>query len=543
MLTLNEIKAAFNKYIVECKQCLVFLVIFNIITLPVNFIYSKIYQVLIDDVMINKHSEKIGFVVISFLALFLTQTAVSFIKLTHENKLNKSFGIGVRLDIWRYFINLSFQDKEKFSIGDIKQRTVDDVEKVGNFINDQIVERYYAYIMVVASTILLVFINPILTLSCIAVIPLLLLFNNYIGKKSSEVNEEIRKVSDEYLDFTYNSLQLWKEIKLQNVENNYVKRFSDYMGILSQLGLKSIKYWGYNEIFNDFRTNYLNKVFVYVVGVFFIINGKITVGRLIMFSEYYLFCFNSLNTIITKNIEIKKNNPFYHRIVEIINSETKTITKQQITIKGDVKVDNISFFYGDNSILNNCSFNVASGERLAIVGKSGCGKTTLIKILIGMFILQQGEIRYSDELLDEILLSDLYNQVGVVMQDPFFFDMSIKANLMLASPSATEIHLIDACKAANILDFINTLENGFNSIIGENGVKLSGGQKQRLAIAQALIKQPKILFLDEATSAVDNNNESAIMENIKSYYPNMTIICVSHKPSIAKLTDRLIRIG
>ncbi len=543
MLKLNDIKAAFNKYIKECTSSIVFLVVFNIVTLPLTFIYPKIYQVLIDDVMFSRRTEKIWLVIIGILSLYLVQTIVSYIKVTHENKLNRSFGIGVRSDVWHNFINLSFQDKEKYSVGDVKQRVVDDVEKIGNFIKDQIVDRYYAYIMVMISAILIVFINPILTLICITLIPFLLWINDYIGKKSSEVNEEIRKVSDEYYGFTYNSLQFWKEIKLQNTEDSFVKRFSNYRDTLSKLGLKSIKYWGYNEVFNDFKNNYLNKVFVYIVGVFFIIKGRLTVGNLIMFAEYYGFCFNSLNTIITKNIEIKKNNPFYQRIIEIISIDTKTKTQDKSIINGDIKVEGLSFSYGENNIIKDCSFNVKSGDSLAIVGESGCGKTTLIKNLLGMLTPQQGTIYYSDKPLNEIMLSDLYDQVGVVMQDPFYFNLTIKENLMLASPEATEMQIKDACDAANILDFIITLENGFDTIIGENGIKLSGGQKQRLAIAQALLKQPKILFLDEATSALDEGNESIIMNNIKSYYPDMTVILISHKPSVIRLMNNRIELN
>ncbi len=542
MLKSKAIKAAFNKYISECKRSIVFLVIFNIVTLPLTFIYPKIYQVLIDDVMLNKQTDKIWLLVISILVLYLVQTVVAYIKLTNENKLNKSFGTGVRLDVWHKLINLSYHDKEKYFVGDAKQRVVDDTEKIGNFLKDQIVDRYYAYIMVMGSAILIIFINPMLSLMCLTVIPFLLWINDYIGKRSSEVNEEIRKVSDEYYGFTYNSLQFWKEIKLQNAEISFVKRFSDYRDTLSKLGLKSIKYWGYNEVFNDFKTNYLNKVFVYVIGAFFIIKGRLTVGNLIMFAEYYGFCFNSLNTIITKNIELKKNNPFYQRIIEIISIDTKTETQDKYIINGDIKVDGLSFSYGENNIIKDCSFNVKSGDSLAIVGESGCGKTTLIKNLLGMLTPQQGTIYYSGKPLNEIMLSDLYDQVGVVMQDPFYFNLTIKENLMLASPEATEMQIKDACDAANILDFIITLENGFDTIIGENGIKLSGGQKQRLAIAQALLNQPKILFLDEATSALDEGNESMIMNSIKSYYPDMTVILISHKPSVIRLMNNRIEL-
>ena len=152
------------------------------------------------------------------------------------------------------------------------------------------------------------------------------------------------------------------------------------------------------------------------------------------------------------------------------------------------------------------------------------------------------KIKYSDKSLNEIMLSDLYDQVGVVMQDPFYFNLTILENLRIAMPDASEEQIKKACCCARIYDFIESSEDGFNTVIGENGVKLSGGQKQRLAIAQALLRQPKILFLDEATSALDEQNEREILENIGIKYSDMTIILISHKPSVIKLMDKRINL-
>lgn len=542
VLKLRDIKTSFQKYIDYSWSAVRILLTINIAALPLTFVFPKLYQVLLDDVMAKGKLGKLFQICIGLIALFILQTFLSYIKQIYENKVSKNFNMAVRKDVWCKLLNMSFDQKDHFSIGDAKQRVVDDVEKIGNFIKDQIVDRYYNYFIVILGTILILIINPIMALICSAVLPIILLVNDYIGRKSSEVNGEIREIGDEYYGFCYNSLQFWKEIKLQNAEDSFLKTFTKYRNNLSKLGLKSIKYWGYGEVFNDFKTNYLNKVFVYILGVIFIIKGDLTVGTVVMFAEYYGYCFNALNAIVNKNIEIKKNNPYYSRIIDVLKMDTEE-ERSDVEIDGDIVVEDLKFAYGSNNVIAGCSFKVNKGDKIAVTGESGCGKSTLIKLMLGMLNADSGEIYYSDKDIKEISLKSLYKQIGVVMQDPIFFDLSIIENLKLASPNATDERIESCCKAACIFDFIESLPNGYGTIIGENGVRLSGGQKQRLAIAQAILKQPEILFLDEATSALDESNEREIMDNIRKNYPEMTVMLVSHKPSVIALLDKRLEIN
>ena len=542
VLKLRDIKTSFQKYIDYSWSAVRILLTINIAALPLTFVFPKLYQVLLDDVMAKGKLGKLFQICIGLIALFILQTFLSYIKQIYENKVSKNFNMAVRKDVWCKLLNMSFDQKDHFSIGDAKQRVVDDVEKIGNFIKDQIVDRYYNYFIVILGAILILIINPIMALICSAVLPIILLVNDYIGRKSSEVNGEIREIGDEYYGFCYNSLQFWKEIKLQNAEDSFLKTFTKYRNNLSKLGLKSIKYWGYGEVFNDFKTNYLNKVFVYILGVIFIIKGDLTVGTVVMFAEYYGYCFNSLNAIVNKNIEIKKNNTYYSRIIDVLKMDTEE-EKSDVEIDGDIIIEDLKFTYGSNNVITGCSFKVNKGDKIAVTGESGCGKSTLIKLMLGMLNADSGEIYYSDKDIKEISLKSLYKQIGVVMQDPIFFDLSIIENLKLASPNATDERIESCCKAACIFDFIESLPNGYGTIIGENGVRLSGGQKQRLAIAQAILKQPEILFLDEATSALDESNEREIMDNIRKNYPEMTVMLVSHKPSVIALLDKRLEIN
>lgn len=543
MLKLKEIKTSLCSYINSAKITIRKLLFLNFLAFPLSFVFPKLYQILLDDVMAAQQLRKFWIVSIGLLILFVIQTLLSYLKQNYENKVNKSFNMNVRRDVWHNLLNMSFGQQEGFYVGDVKQRVVDDIDKVSNFIKDQIVDRYYNYFMVIGATALILIINPIMALICAAILPFLLFINDYIGRRSSEVNGEIRQVSDEYYGFAYDSLQFWREVKLQNAEQSFVDKFTDYRNTFAKLGMKSIKYWGYGEVFNDFKTNYLNKVLIYLLGVAFIINDKLTVGTLVMFAEYYGYCFNALNSIITKNIDIKKNNPFYSRVIDVLNMKQPVEGNADADIDGSLSIENISFSYGDNQIIKNYSFEIKSGDRVAVIGESGCGKTTLFKLMLGILEADEGNIKYSHMQLTDISKSYLYRQVSSVMQDPYFFNLSIKDNLALANPSASKYQIEKACRTACIYDYITSLPDGYDTLIGENGVKLSGGQKQRLAIARSLLIDPKIIFLDEATSALDEENEKRIMENLTEEYPSLTIILISHKPSIIALMDKKISLS
>lgn len=413
MLKLKEIKSAFQKYIDASKSAICILLFLNMTALPLTFVFPKIYQLLLDDVMTNGRINKLLPICIGIIVLFILQSLLSYVKLNYENKVNKNFNMAVRNDVWCNLLKMSFEQKNHFSVGDVKQRVVDDAGKIGNYIKDQIFDRYYNYLIVVSGAILILTINPIMALICSAILPILLWINDYIGRKSSEVNGEIRKVSDEYYGFTYNSLQFWKEVKLQNAENSFIEKFTGYRNTLSKLGMKSIKYWGYAEVFNDFKTNYLNKVFVYLLGVAFIIKGKLTVGTLVMFAEYYGYCFNALNEIINKNIDIKKNNPYYARIIDVLNMENTEAGKTDINIDGNIVIRDLNFSYDSSSIITDFSFNVHKGDKIAITGESGCGKTTLIKLMLGMLNADAGNIQYSNTDITNISTRSLYDQIGV----------------------------------------------------------------------------------------------------------------------------------
>ena len=209
-----------------------------------------------------------------------------------------------------------------------------------------------------------------------------------------------------------------------------------------------------------------------------------------------------------------------------------------------IEIENLSYHYpGQEDLLKNVSLSIRWEERIAIVGKSGCGKTTLLKLLVGLLNPDEGRVLYSGIEINRIKISRLHKRIGFILQNSHLYNMSIKENLLLGNPNATKEELDDACRKACILDFIQGLSDGFDTVIGENGSKLSGGQRQRIALARAFLMDVDVYIFDEATSAIDQYSEKLINDAIANMSQDKIVIIVAHRESSIQLCNRVIRLG
>ena len=525
-------------YLLKTKLHAILLVIISVISIPATMISPKLFQILIDDVMRLEEISKIYIVFIGLLLVYLIRFVIDGINLYCDNKMINSFTVTLRKKLLDKYLKISSVKFEKYDIGDTKMRISEDVDNLGNFVKSQIVDYFYNIVLLAVCLIISFSINVFMTIICASIIPFVLVINRMIGKSVKKVNEEIREVSEEYYNFEQGTFSMWREIKYNNLEDSFFNTFKKFRKILAHLGMKSIRLWGISEVFGDFKVNYLTSVFIYIIGGFFILQDRISVGTLIMFSQYYAMLFSAVDTVHSKNVELRTSEPFYNRIFKILDIPNDITLKEKINSIENVKIENLIFGYDESTVLDKINLSVNRGASIAIAGKSGCGKTTLAKLLLGLYEPDEGEILYNGINLNDIEKDDLYRLIGVVMQDPYLFNMTIRENLQIANQFANLDDMIAVCKKAEIYDFIGALPNGFYTIIGERGIKLSGGQKQKLSIARALIRKPQLLILDEATSSIDKETEDRVSEIV--YNENLTIIVISHKPSVIKKADKVI---
>ena len=431
---------------------------------------------------------------------------------------------------------------DKKTNGEILSIITNDIDTLGMNLNQSITQIITSICTLIGVFIMMLSISWQMTLFCFIILPIVFIVDSLIGNGTRRINEQIRDVNSKYYTFTYNSLQFWREIKAQGSEQLFIERFSGFRAVLAKLGVKSIRFWAYREVFSDFKSNYLTKVLVYIIGAFFVAKNQISVGTLIMFSEYFSMLFSSLESLNTKRIALKTNEPYYKRVFDTFSFPEKSKDTFDLkTLKKGIRLNNVGFSYTEKAtVLKEISLEINKGDYVAIVGKTGCGKTTLAKLLLGIYETQSGDILLDNINIKNVSREDLSNLLGVVMQDNYLFNTSIRENLLIANESATEQEMIEACKKANIYDFILEQPKGFDTVIGERGVKLSGGQKQRISIATALLRKPQVLIFDEATSALDRQSEDIINDAINRISEDVTVIVVAHKPETVLRAKKVV---
>jgi ABC-type bacteriocin/lantibiotic exporter with double-glycine peptidase domain len=273
-------------------------------------------------------------------------------------------------------------------------------------------------------------------------------------------------------------------------------------------------------------------------------NGDLKIGGLLVFIMYYGMLSGSVRTVSGADAELQASMPIIDRWMGEIG-KTKEPKPSAATVPGDsnvMELRDVSFKYSDDKLEIFSSFNlrIDKGERVAIVGKSGCGKTTLLKLLTGMVAPTSGSASFSGADLSGMDMAAMHRRIGFVMQENMLFNASIRENLLYGKSDATDGELRAACEKAHILDFVQSLPDGFDAAIGERGVKLSGGQKQRLVLARLFLRDVDIFIFDEATNALDQHSENIVHDAIRGIGEGKTVIIVAHRDSSIDLCDRKI---
>lgn len=373
-------------------------------------------------------------------------------------------------------------------------------------------------------------------------IPLSFLLTKVLAKKSKKVSSNFREAWGEYEGYIHETIQNFREIKALNAENVHEKKFTKYWDDLSDLFVKRQIYWYLNRGFIAFKDFFVTKMNLYFIGGLLIFSGEMTVGSLLVFMLYYEKLFSNIGDINNLDIKIQQDVPAIKKVMEILDIKLSSRKKHKLgKIEGDIKFENVSFSYNEEDItLKNINVSISNKENVAVVGKSGSGKSTLSKLLLNIYEPQTGKITINNMELNKYDRASLHKKIGIVSQDPYMFNLTIRENLLLANPNANDEELLDACKKAYIDDFIGALQNGLDTIIGERGIKLSGGQKQRLAIARTLLSNTDIIIFDEATSALDYESEKMIHKTIEDLYKEKTIIIIAHRLSSILLADKVV---
>ncbi|HKM01806.1 MAG TPA: ABC transporter ATP-binding protein [Sedimentibacter sp.] len=500
-----------------------------------------IYLILLNKVIMRKEVEWLWWVVFLYILVYILKAFIQVIIRIVYNKVFPMMNLEIKNKVLLKLSDLTIYDLPNITAGEFKGRLHNDTDNVVSFLEKKI-QIIINFVQIVLMIGILIYLNWILAVVSFLVLPISYYITQYIKNKSNIQYEIQRELYDTYNNFMLGNLLFWKEVKTNCLQDIQEKQFEKLWIDLGNSFLKSHIFWFLNRTFLAFKDVFLTRMGLYLLGGILVINGFATVPALLVFMEYYT---NFVDVVLsTTDIIIKRGEQevSIDRINDILNLDNTSKLKK-IEKFNSVKISNINFKYKDQQefILNDFSLQVMKGETVAIIGESGCGKSTLIKIMAGCLKELEGNLYWNDVEMGLLDMKELYSTVGFLMQESLLFNLTIRENLLFGKNDANEEDLIKVCNDANILEFILSLPEKFETIIGEKGVRLSGGQKQRLLIARLFLQQSEVIVFDEATSALDYENEYEILNMLLSNMNDeKTLIMITHRETLLSRCNRVI---
>lgn len=480
-----------------------------------------------------------------YLALRVVDTAANYYMAYNGHVMGVKIETDMRRDLFAHLQKLSFSYYTNTKVGQIMGRITSDLFDITEFAHHGPEEIFIVGLKVVASFIILANINLPLTGIIFALIPIMLVcclswrgkMRDAFKKQRHQIGELNAQVEDSLL-----GIRVVKSFANENIEKRKFEEGNDKF--------KAIKKHGYLYMAAFQSTTRFFDGLMYIAAVaaggLFMINGKINAADLTAYLLYISTLLASIKVIVNFSEQFQRGMTGIERFLEIMDTEPDLKDSPNAVeagkFVGNVEFKNVSFRYTDDEqyVLNNVSIKVNAGESVALVGPSGGGKTTLCNLIPRFYDVTDGEILIDGVNVKDITMSSLRNQIGVVMQDVYMFSGRVRDNIEYGRPGATLDEIKQAAKRAGADDFIEKLPDGYDTYVGERGVKLSGGQKQRISIARVFLKNPPILILDEATSALDNESERIVQKSLDELAKGRTVFTIAHRLTTIKNADNIL---
>ena len=449
----------------------------------------------------------------------------------------------MRKDIFEHLQDLPFVFFDENKTGSLSSRIINDLMDISELAHHGPEDLFISLVMLVGSFILLSTINLPLALIVFSIIPLLLFVAMKLRVRMEETFLETRVTIGEVNATIENSISGIRVSKAFNNRENEIEKFNKNNSKFQTAREKAYKVMAEFHVGSSFIIDFLNIVVLSAGGIFFF-KGWINFGDFAAFLLYIGNFLNPIRKLINFVEQYQSGTSGFKRFTEIMDKEIERDdpgAKDIYNVKGDIKFNYVTFAYDDNKeILKDITFNIEAGKTVALVGPSGGGKTTICHLIPRFYEIEDGSISIDNRDIREFTRRSLRKNIGIVQQDVFLFTGTIFENIQCGRFDATREEVYEAAKRANIHEFIMSLPEGYDTYVGERGVKLSGGQKQRISISRVFLKNPPILILDEATSALDNATELLIQKSLEELSKGRTTVIVAHRLSTIKNADEII---
>ena len=542
---MNKLLKRFVSYYKPHKKLLIMDMIAALLISVAGMAYPIITRNMLNDYIPNKAYKAIIIAGAVVLALYVIRMLLNYFVQCYGHVIGVRMQSQMRQDLFSHLQKLPYKFYDNNETGRIMTRLTSDLFEVCELAHHGPENLLISAVMIILSFIYLMTINWILTLIVFACVPILIIVTVHFRKGMKSAFDDRRKSNATINAAVESSVTGIRVTKAYTNSAKEVEKFKkgddEFVGSSHRAYSAMAKFFASTSFITD-----VFNVIILIAGGMFLYAGQINFGDYSSFIISVNLFIRPVNTLISFMEQFQNGISGFKRFVEIMEEEPETDRENAIEltrVNGEIEFKNVTFSYdGSKNVLQNVNLKLEKGCKLALVGPSGGGKTTLCHLLPNFYKLdseENGAILIDGVDIRDITLDSLRKNIGIVQQDVFLFVGTIKDNIIYGKPDATDEEIIAAAKKANIHDYIMTLEHGYDTEIGERGVKLSGGQKQRISIARVFLKDPAILILDEATSALDNTTEVLIQQSLDELCKGRTTLVVAHRLSTIRNADEI----
>lgn len=514
-----------------------------VVSLGFAFVYPKLTSYIIDEVITNQRMEELPWVIGGLIGAFFLRELFNSLRIIINNHFEQNVIFDMRQQVYNRLQNLPVNYFDQRASGDLMTRVIEDVNNVERVLIDGTEQGTVAVLSVFGVLVFLFTMNPVL--AWVALIPMPILMGGALAYTlTAHKRYRRQRVASSAMNaLLMDNLQGIRQIKAFCRQRHEDQRFSDRSNELRQGSLGIMKAWAIYSPTMAFATS-LGTGLVLWVGGRMVIQGSMSIGDLVGFVLFLGLFYEPIGRLHGLNQMMQGARAAGERVFDILDAEPERPARDQsleTPVIGEVVYEGVTFQYdNDRAVLNDICLHAKPGQMIALVGPTGAGKSSVVNLLPGFYEHNCGRILIDGQDITQLDLESLRTQISVVSQEPFLFNGTVRENILYGKLKATGEELTRAARAANCHDFIQALPDGYDSHVGERGVKLSVGEKQRISIARALLKDAPILILDEATASVDTATEQLIQEALERLMRGRTSFVIAHRLSTIRNADQIL---
>ena len=544
-VTLTLMKRLLGNYLFPYKFKVITAVFFMAISAAMTALTAALMQPVLDDVLYNGKESYIFPVAFGFAGAFAIRGISTYVHTVMMNRVGHSIVADIQNHLYSHFMTLDLAFFHEHPSGELISRVINDVTVLRNAVTNTLTGFGKNLLTLIFLIGLMFYRDWMLTLSAFIVFPLLTVFVIYLGKKLRKISKDIQGELGELsglLAQTFRGIRLVKAYRMEEYEK---EQGAQAINKVRDLNIKSVQISSLSTPVNEVIVGIIFAAII-IYGGYQVAAGHTTPGQLASFIAAFTLAYEPMKNLAKLNNSLQMGMGAAERVFYMIDSQSEINNQPGAvpleTRRAEIMFKNVTFSYGglNTLALADVSFKAMPDKVTALVGSSGGGKSTLINMIPRFYDVTEGAIFINKQDIRNLTLETLRQHIALVSQDITIFNDSVFENIRYGNPQASTHAVYEAAKAAAAHDFILGLENGYDTVVGENGVKLSGGQKQRISIARAILRDAPILLLDEATSALDNESENLVQEALKALQKGRTTIIIAHRLSTIQEADQIL---